>query len=276
MSPVIEHLPAGAGPLAAAPLKRAFVISESRHLYTLARSLLNAAGVQDVGFSSDTRSAEIRMPGFEPDLIVADWPDNLPGHQDRIGLLRRLRTHSETGLQEKPVILLTPPRTQSRVEQARDAGATELLVMPVSMSQFSQRVTSLARRPRAFVSSPRFKGHCRRRRREVAPREAFKRQVDIDAGRVTRGRAALNATLSLAAEIQSGNEAVARRIQESLGQFSRIADLERETDVELVEVSRTALIQTLAAGDEAAPAAEAVAENLERFVGRRLGRRAAA
>ena len=168
MSPVIEHLPAGAGPLAAAPLKRAFVISESRHLYTLARSLLNAAGVQDVGFSSDTRSAEIRMPGFEPDLIVADWPDNLPGHQDRIGLLRRLRTHSETGLQEKPVILLTPPRTQSRVEQARDAGATELLVMPVSMSQFSQRVTSLARRPRAFVSSPRFTGHCRRRRRAAA------------------------------------------------------------------------------------------------------------
>ena len=45
---------------------------------------------------------------------------------------------------------------------------------------------------------------------------------------------------------------------------------------ERMEVSRTALIQTLAAGEEAAPAAEAVAENLERFVGRRLGRRAAA
>ncbi len=136
-------------------------------------SMLNAFGVRDVISCSNAREAigiltvnqtQAQSGSARPiDFILTDWmmPDS-PGSD----LIRWIRNHKNESLRFMPIIMLSTFASESNVIAARDLGANEILVKPVSAEKVASRILSIIDHPRPFIKVTSFFGPDRRRRQK--------------------------------------------------------------------------------------------------------------
>ena len=97
------------------------------------------------------------------DLVVTDWlmPDG-----DGEELIKWVRNSKKDSVRFLPVILCSAYTSEEIVVVARDSGANEALVKPVSAKKLASRILHIIDHPRPYIKSPDFFGPDRRRKVE--------------------------------------------------------------------------------------------------------------
>lgn len=95
------------------------------------------------------------------DLILTDWM--MPGSSG-LELIRWVRNHPSDQIKFIPIVLLSAFASEDVVSVARDSGANEALVKPVSGEKMAARLLSVIDRPRPYIKAASFFGPDRRRR----------------------------------------------------------------------------------------------------------------
>ena len=86
------------------------------------------------------------------------------GRMDGLGFLRLMRTAADSPNPYLPIIMLSAYSEQHRVMSARDAGAHDFLVKPVTPLEVFRKIADAIEHPRTFLRSADFFGPDRRRR----------------------------------------------------------------------------------------------------------------
>lgn len=108
-------------------------------------------------------NSESADPRNAIDIVIIDWlmPDG-----DGPELIKWIRDHRKAQIKFLPAILCSAYASEDVVKVARDSGANEALVKPVSAIKMAQRILHVVDNPRAFIKAPGFFGPDRRRREE--------------------------------------------------------------------------------------------------------------
>lgn len=146
------------------------LVEDSRSMQTLIASMLRSFGVGDVLVCEGGNEAigiltitQARKKGSDIkgiDIVLTDW---LMPQGSGVELLEWIRSHESDSIKFLPVLLLSAYTTQKVVSTARDFGANESLVKPVSGGKLAGRILSIIDKPRPFVKSPAYFGPDRRR-----------------------------------------------------------------------------------------------------------------
>lgn len=146
------------------------LVEDSRPMQTLISSMLRAFGVGDVlvceganeaiGILTITQARKKTGDVKGIDMVLTDW---LMPQGSGVELLEWIRSHESGNIKFLPVLLISAYTTQKVVNTARDNGANEALVKPVSGGILANRILSIIDRPRPFVSAKDFFGPDRRR-----------------------------------------------------------------------------------------------------------------
>ena len=95
------------------------------------------------------------------DIVITDW---LMPEGDGPELLKWIRNHRKAQIKFLPTILCSAYASEDIVRMARDVGANEALVKPVSAIKMARRILHVVDNPRPYVKAPSFFGPDRRRR----------------------------------------------------------------------------------------------------------------
>jgi CheY-like chemotaxis protein len=146
------------------------LVEDSRAMQTLIASMLRSFGVGDVLVCEGANEAigiltitQARKKGTDIkgiDIVLTDW---LMPQGSGVELLEWIRSHESDAIKFLPVLLLSAYTTQKVVTTARDSGANEALVKPVSGGKLAGRILSMIDKPRLFVKTPEYFGPDRRR-----------------------------------------------------------------------------------------------------------------
>lgn len=156
---------------------RVDIVDDNAFSRQILRSLLVAIGIPDrnVKELADAESALAGLESFTPDIIICGL--SLPG-MDGLAFIREVRVLDDETACCVPIIVCTAHTDERRVLACRDAGASEVLNKPVSVTTLYQHLASVIESPRSFVLSPVFKGPDRRRKVKPAPKP--RRAGDMD------------------------------------------------------------------------------------------------
>jgi two-component system, chemotaxis family, chemotaxis protein CheY len=160
----------------------ALLAEDSPPMQALMSQMLKAFGIGEVmaagsgteaqGLISVTLSRKRSGAVKGIDVVLTDliMPDG-----SGIELIQWIRAHKDDAVRFLPVILISAHTTSKVVSQARDCGANEALVKPVSGGKLASRILSLIDRPRPFIKAPGFFGPDRRR--QALPYPGAERRV---------------------------------------------------------------------------------------------------
>lgn len=137
------------------------VVDDNPHMRTLMRSVLRALGIANVQEARDGAEAFDLLARKPADVILLDYA--MPG-MDGFEFLERLRGERGSPAPQARVIIVTGYGDLKRVAAARDLGADEFLIKPITAKSLLDRLESVLTRPRAFVETDDFLGPDRRRR----------------------------------------------------------------------------------------------------------------
>lgn len=136
------------------------IIEKHSHMRTIIRQVLRQFGIPNVFDASDPAIGFQRYKDCYPDIVMLDWGPDFEG----LALLGRIRSGSDAANPWVPVIMCTANTEKRHIVEARDAGATEYLLKPVSAKQIYDRIVSVVDDARLFVRTKSFTGPDRRRR----------------------------------------------------------------------------------------------------------------
>ncbi|HEY0105466.1 MAG TPA: response regulator [Rhizomicrobium sp.] len=157
---------------------KVMVVDDNQHMRKLVVTILQAFGVMQIFESGDGNRAWSMLRDANPDVIFLDWMlEGLSG----IGLVKLVRTSSQTPNPFVPIIMLTGYTQADHVRQARDAGVNEFLAKPVSVNAIMMRLVSVIEHPRPYVRTKAYFGPCRRRRGKEEYRGPERRTIVEDA-----------------------------------------------------------------------------------------------
>ncbi len=139
------------------------VVDDNRHMRSLVRSVLHALGARHIKEATDGADAYARLGAYAADVIICNWQMS---PMDGLDFVRLLRTDTDSPNPFVPVIMLTVHTEAKRVVEARDAGVTEFLAIPISAGQLYSRIRAIIEHPRPFVRAKSFVGPDRRRRQD--------------------------------------------------------------------------------------------------------------
>ncbi|HUT47990.1 MAG TPA: response regulator [Alphaproteobacteria bacterium] len=167
---------------------RALVVDDDPNMRTILRMTLEACGFKSLKVASNGPQGYEIVQSFRPDLVITDW--EMRGGNG-IDLLRQVRTDPASPDQFLPVVVLSGYAYRTSINEARDAGATDFLVKPVSAKRVVARITGLIENPRPFIQTPDFFGPDRRQRadpdydgpnnRTTAPVDAALDELEFEA-----------------------------------------------------------------------------------------------
>lgn len=135
------------------------VVEKHSHMRTIMRQVLRQFGVANVFDAADPAVGFQRFKDAYPDIVVLDWGPDFDG----LGLVTKIRTGADAANPWVPVIMCTANTEKRHIVEARDAGATEYLLKPVSAKSIYDRIVSVVDDARAFVRTAAFTGPDRRR-----------------------------------------------------------------------------------------------------------------
>jgi CheY-like chemotaxis protein len=141
---------------------RLLVVDDNRHAAEIVKSILASVGAQDIADAGTPDRAFKLMKENPFDVIVVD--QNLGQGDDGIQLVRRIRSDPSSPNPYVPILMLTGYTEQRRVKAARDAGVTEFLSKPFTITGLLRRMDALIHQPRPFVRSADYFGPDRRRK----------------------------------------------------------------------------------------------------------------
>jgi CheY-like chemotaxis protein len=137
------------------------VVDDNHHMINILKTILRGFGVKEVLEARDAAEAFSILGSTPIDFLICDYAMSpLNG----IEFVRLVRTASDSPAPLVPIIMLTAYSERSNVEAARDAGASEFCVKPVTAVELYKKVTAIVNLPRSFVRSQAFIGPDRRRR----------------------------------------------------------------------------------------------------------------
>lgn len=149
----------------------------NKNMQSIVRGLLHGLGIKRVFHAGDGAEALDILSRMHIDVVICEL-EMTP--IDGLEFLRFLRWSSDSPAPKVPVIVLSSPAAKRKIMAARDAGATEFIVKPVSSRVLQQRIETVLWRPRDFVSGPKFNGHDRRRRKDAWDRSERRSTVMLD------------------------------------------------------------------------------------------------
>ncbi len=146
---------------------KVLAIDDQEYMLSLLTSILRGIGIRHVEVHADAVAGFAALGAFDASLILTDW-EMKP--VDGLQFIRRVRTGKDSPNRYVPIVMVTCHNHVDRVMQARNAGANDFLVKPVSAKSVYLRIRSTMEQPRPFVRSETYFGPDRRRR-ELGPPE---------------------------------------------------------------------------------------------------------
>jgi DNA-binding response OmpR family regulator len=143
---------------------RILIVEDNRQMSELLRSVLASFGARDIHAAADPREGWSLLQAQSFDLLIVDRTFQ---RGDGLELVRRIRQPG-TPRAFLPILMLTGSGERSVVAAARDAGVSEYLVKPFTVTAMYERLQSLVHRPRSFVHTADYFGPDRRRRRDLS------------------------------------------------------------------------------------------------------------
>lgn len=153
-------IPAAREPVADFSASRVLVVDPYLATQRLIRDMLNTLGVGEAGACGDDVHAWKMLDDGEWNVMFLNWSSR----NDALAFLHTLR-HPENPHRFLPVSVMSGFDQPAHVRHARDAGATEYMLVPFSHDVLLSRLRSIVQHPRLFVSAGPFFGPDRRRRR---------------------------------------------------------------------------------------------------------------
>lgn len=139
-------------------------------MQTLVSSMLKTFGVGDIVVCSDASEAEELLTIMQArtqsryinsvDIVLTDW---LMPNGDGKDLLKWVRHNEKDSIRFLPIVVISGYTTEKLTHIARDLGANETLVKPISGTTLASRICSVIDHPRPFIKAPHFFGPDRRR-----------------------------------------------------------------------------------------------------------------
>jgi len=151
------------------------VVDDNQHMVSILREVLRAFGVTTTHTARDAADALELAQTTAIDIAIVDY---LMDPLDGLDFIRLIRTATDSPNTRLPIILLTAYTESFRVREARDAGATDVLRKPISAEFLYQRIQSLLKQNRDFITNRAFVGPDRRRRRDVEYAKSERRISD--------------------------------------------------------------------------------------------------
>lgn len=114
------------------------------------------------------------------DVLICRW--ELPGSESGLALIERLRRDPASPAPFLPAIIVTATVTRERMRRALDAGAHEVLMLPLTPKAVEARLREIIDRPRKFVRGGDYFGPDRRRQVRADYAGPFRRAEDRKKG----------------------------------------------------------------------------------------------
>lgn len=171
------------------------IVEDSLYMQSLMASMLKAFGVGDILACESGREAIEILTVLQStrksrtlrnvDIVLTDWlmPDG-SGYD----LLKWIRGHEKDAVRFLPVIVVSGYTTEYIITTARDMGAHETLVKPVSGTALASRICSVIENPRPFIRSTTYFGPDRRRH-DMPYKGADLRVIQAEEIKVSHARA---------------------------------------------------------------------------------------
>ncbi|MBI2254033.1 MAG: response regulator [Proteobacteria bacterium] len=138
------------------------VLDDNAYFGRLVQQICRGADIDSVSVCSTPEEALSLLGTNCYDLVVADL---LIGNSNGIDFVRRIRSSTDTGFQQIPIIMVTAHTDAENIHEMRDAGVTEILAKPISPAALLGRIDLVFAAPRQFVKHDEYTGPDRRRRR---------------------------------------------------------------------------------------------------------------
>ena len=150
------------------------VIDDQEYMRSVLNSILRAFSIRDIREYADPVTAFNELEAFDASLILTDW-EMKP--VDGLRLVRRIRMGKDSPNRYVPIVMVTGHNNVDRVMQARNAGANDFLVKPVSAKSVYLRIRSTMENPRPFLRTKTYVGPDRRRCELGPPRGIGERRA---------------------------------------------------------------------------------------------------
>ena len=124
------------------------IVDDNANMRLLVRTILRSFGLQDARQARDGTTALAELERRIPSLIISDW-EMAP--MNGLDFIRAVRRVGREPLCFVPIIVLTAHASRQIIETAFAAGATQLLVKPVTPANLLQRVNWVLEDDRPFV-----------------------------------------------------------------------------------------------------------------------------
>ncbi len=139
---------------------RILVVEDNFHFRKLLVTILDHIGVKEVREADEGREGLRILGDFAADLAIIDW--KMDG-MDGLECVRRIRRGGNGGARRIPVLMVTGYGDDEMADRARDAGANDLLVKPISPRSLMRHLNGVLDRPGAFIETDAYVGPDRRR-----------------------------------------------------------------------------------------------------------------
>ncbi len=153
------------------------VVDDEEPIRELICGILDSFGIRKIRQATDGLVAFKDMQSHAPDAIITDL-EMKP--VDGLAFTRAVRTDPDCPVPDVPILMVTGHCEKHHVEEARDAGVTEFIAMPVTANTIAERLTSAIEKPRSFVRARNFVGPERRRRQLPLVSTASRRASDLE------------------------------------------------------------------------------------------------
>lgn len=155
---------------------RILVVDDNRHAAEIVKSVLASVGAQDIHEAANADRAFKLMKEVAFDVIILD--QNLGAGGEGTQLVKRIRNDPGSPNPYVSILMLTGYTEQRRVQAARDAGVTEFLSKPFTISGLLRRIEVMIHQARPFVRSADYFGPDRRRRADPEYKGPERRRKD--------------------------------------------------------------------------------------------------
>lgn len=137
------------------------VIDDNAYMIQIVETILRGFGATQIVSARDATEAFHRLKNDAIDIVIADY---MMPVLDGIEFTKLMRQSTDSGNRYVPIIMLTAHSERSRVEAARDAGATEFCCKPVTAQELFRKVAAVIDFPRPFIKTGMYFGPDRRRK----------------------------------------------------------------------------------------------------------------
>lgn len=150
-------------------------VDDNSHMLEILGIAFGVLGITDLRTAGSGRDGFVEVLRSCPDIVFCDvHMDN----GDGISFVRNIRRNEKSPNTRLPVIMVSGHSDRSTVAQARDAGANDFMVKPISAKALYTRLVNAIERPRPFLRSASYFGPCRRRRNFGPPAGVAERRAD--------------------------------------------------------------------------------------------------